>query len=303
MSEEHGRDSSNSHIVAPKHMRSFAEDLERGRSDTRRPLYDFDQEPLHEVGDEPQDTRPTRPTGAMPPVPPKKSWRRRLTIIGLSLLTLWLLLLILPIPFGTIQVIGSQKVTVADVMAAGNIRNPINLVQINPNHLEERLQHDLRVETAKVSYAFPLTLEVTIKDRKAAAVVATQFGFATLDRTGRVINIGPAIEDTTAPIISGVKLGNVLLGDMIESQAIKGALTYLSSLGEEGQKSISEINVGDTKQLVAYTVDGLPLRLGDMTDLDKKGPLSENMLRDIKARGVAAEYVDVNIKAPFIKTP
>lgn len=301
MSEEHGRDSSNSYIVEPKQMRSFAEDLEQNRR--ARPLYDFDQEPSDEEEIAPRRKVVKRPGGANGSSGPRRTWRKRLALIGLSLLALWLLLLVLPIPFGTIQVIGSDKVTVADVMAAGNIRNPINLVQINPNHLEERLQHDLRVETAKVSYAFPLTLEVTIKDRKAAAVVATQFGFATLDKAGRVINIGPAIEDTTAPIISGVKLGNVLLGDMIENQAIKGALTYLSSLSEEGTKSISEINVGDTKQLVAYTVDGLPLLLGDMTDLDKKGPLSENMLRDIKARGVAAEYVDVNVKAPFVKTP
>ena len=50
-------------------------------------------------------------------------------------------------------------------------------------------------------------------------------------------------------------------------------------------------------------MDGLPLHLGDTTDMDKKGPLSENMLRDVKARGVAAQYLDVNVKAPFIKTP
>ncbi|MBS4913754.1 MAG: FtsQ-type POTRA domain-containing protein [Veillonella sp.] len=299
MSEEYRNHTSKPHIVEPKRIASFAEDLEKSKVQSR-PLYDFNpepEEPVEEMGEEQGQRAPQKPPT------PKTGWRRRLTITGISLFVIWLILVIFPIPFGTIQVVGSQKVTVADVMAAGNIRNPVNLLQINPGHLEERLQHDLRVETVKVSYALPLTLQVTVTDRKAAAVVATQFGFATLDKTGRVINLGPAIEDTTAPIISGVKLGNVLLGDMIENQAIKGALTYLSSLSEEGVKNIAEINVGDTKQLVAYTVDGLPLRLGDMTELDKKGPLSENMLRDIKARGVAAEYVDVNLKAPFIKTP
>lgn len=298
MSEENRNHTSKPHIVEPKRIASFAEDLEKSRVQNR-PLYDFNPEPEEEPAEVPEETRHKAPKVPLP----KTGWRRRLTIAGLTLLAIWLILVIFPIPFGTIQVVGSQKVTVADVMAAGNIRNPVNLLQINPGHLEERLQHDLRVETVKVSYALPLTLQVSVTDRKAAAVVATQFGFATLDKTGRVINLGPAIEDTTAPIISGVKLGNVLLGDMIENQAIKGALTYLSSLSEDGVKNIAEINVGDTKQLVAYTVDGLPLRLGDMTDLDKKGPLSENMLRDIKARGVAAEYVDVNVKAPYIKTP
>lgn len=209
----------------------------------------------------------------------------------------------MPIPFGTITVTGSKNVTVSDVMAAGNIRYPINLLQINAGQLEERLQHDLRVDSVKVTYVLPLTLQVNVTERRPAAVVATQFGFATLDAKGQVINIGPAIEDTSATIISGIKLGNVLLGDTIDTPVIKGALSYLNSLSDEGRKEIAEINVGDVNQLIAYTVDGLPLHLGDTSDMDKKGPLSENMLRDVKARGVAAQYLDVNVKAPFIKTP
>ncbi|WP_295237786.1 FtsQ-type POTRA domain-containing protein [Veillonella sp.] len=266
-----------------------------------RHLYDFDQ---------PREEAPTYDDSlgggsGEPPEPPRRphAWRRRVVWGGGALLILWALLFMLPIPFGTIQVTGSDKVTVSDVMAAGNIHYPVNLLQINSGQLEERLQHDLRVETAKVTYVLPLTLQVNITERQPAAVVATQFGFATLDSAGRVINLGTAIEDTSAPIISGIKLGNVLLGDMIEEPVIKGALTYLTSLSVEGRKNIAEINVGDTQQLIAYTVDGLPLHLGDTTELDKKGPLSENMLRDVKARGVAAQYLDVNVKAPFIKTP
>lgn len=272
-------------------------------AESSRQLYDFDQP--HETQFAEYGNSAGGDNSQRPPEPPRHphAWRRRVVWCGGILLLLWALLFMLPIPFGTIQVTGSDKVTVSDVMAAGNIRYPINLLQINTSQLEERLQHDLRVETAKTTYVLPLTLQVTITERQPAAVVATQFGFATLDASGRVINMGPAIEDTAAPIISGIKLGNVLLGDLIEVPVIKGALTYLSSLSAEGRSSIAEINVGDTQQLIAYTVDGLPLHLGDTTELDKKGPLSENMLRDVKARGVAAQYLDVNVKAPFIKTP
>lgn len=269
---------------------------------TDRPLYAFDSNYSAAAdSDEPGYYQ----NGGEPPEPPKHphAWRRRIVLIGAGVLLLWLLLFILPIPFGSITVTGSQNVTVSDVMAAGNIRYPVNLLQINASQLEERLQHDLRVDSVKVTYVLPLTLQVNVTERRAAAVVATQFGFATLDAKGQVINVGAAIEDTSALIISGIKLGNVLLGDQIDEPVIKGALTYLNSLSDEGRKQIAEINVGDANQLIAYTVDGLPLHLGDTTDMDKKGPLSENMLRDVKARGVAAQYLDVNVKAPFIKTP
>ena len=63
---------------------------------------------------------------------------------------------------------------------------------------------------------------MNVTERRPAAVVGDAVRFATLDAKGQVINIGPAIEDTSATIISGIKLGNVLLGDTIDTPVIKG---------------------------------------------------------------------------------
>lgn len=244
-------------------------------------------------GEEPPQRPPHRPR--------VHQWRHRAMIVGLVLVVLWAILFIFPIPFGTLVVTGSKDVTVDDVIAAGDIRRPVNLLQINPGHLEERLTHDLRIDTAKVTYVFPLTLQVTVTDRKPIAVVATQFGFAAIDKTGRVIRIGPAIEDTNVPLISGIKLGNVLLGDTLSEEAVKAAITYLAALNLDWRKNISEINVGDLNAITAYTTEGLPLHLGDTQNLDKKAQLTENMVTDVKTRGVNAQYLDVNINAPYIK--
>lgn len=238
--------------------------------------------------------RPTRKQRA-------HKWRHRAMIIGLTLVALWAILFIFPIPFGNLVVSGSKDVTVDDVIAAGDIRRPVNLLQINPGHLEERLTHDLRIDTAKVTYVFPLTLQVTVTDRKPIAVVTTQFGFAAIDKTGRVIRIGPAIEDTNVPLVSGIKLGNVLLGDTMTEESVKAAVTYLVALNPDWRKNISEINVGDLNAITAYTTEGLPLHLGNTQELDKKAQLTENMVTDVKTRGVNAQYLDVNINAPYIK--
>ncbi len=244
--------------------------------------------------------------GEEPPQRPRRKqrvhkWRHRAMIVGLTLVALWAILFIFPIPFGTLVVTGSKDVTIDDVIAAGDIRRPVNLLQINPGHLEERLTHDLRIDTAKVTYVFPLTLQVTVTDRKAIAVVPTQFGFAAIDKTGRVIRIGPAIEDTNVPLISGIKLGNVLLGDTLKDESVKAAVTYLAALNPDWRKNISEINVGDLNAITAYTTEGLPLHLGNTQDLDKKAQLTENMVTDVKTRGVNAQYLDVNIGTPYIK--
>ena len=117
-----------------------------------------------------------------------------------------------------------------------------------------------------------------------------------------VIASSPTIPDTTVPIISGVRLGNALLGDTIEAAGIRVAIAYMEAFTEDKRKQIGEINVGDAEKIIAYTVDGLPIHIGDQNNLEEKAKITTDMLVDIAQRHVNAEYIDVNIKTPFIKT-
>ena len=111
---------------------------------------------------------------------------------------------------------------------------------------------------------------VNVVERKAVAVVPAQFGYLTLDSKGQVIASEPAIQDTSVPMISGVKAGNILLGDTVVDKPILAALEYLNSLDEETFKNIAEVNIGDPDAIMAYTVSGVQIRLGDGKDLAKK---------------------------------
>ena len=208
----------------------------------------------------------------------------------------------LPLPIGQIQVTGNSQLTSEDVVHIGDLGYPVNILRVRTGALEERLQKDIRVDMAHVSYALPLTLQVDVKERKALVVVPSQFGFVSLDRQGMVIASSATIPDTTVPIISGVRLGNALLGDTIEAEGIRGAIAYMEAFTEEGRKKIGEINVGDADKMIAYTVEGLPIHIGDRNNLEEKAKITADMLVDIAQRHVSAEFIDVNIKSPFIKT-
>lgn len=208
----------------------------------------------------------------------------------------------LPLPIGQIQVTGNSQLTSEDVVHIGDLGYPVNILRVRTGALEERLQKDIRVDTVHVSYALPLTLQVDVKERKAMVVVPSQFGFVSLDRHGMVIASSATIPDTTVPIISGVRLGNALLGDTIEAEGIRGAIAYMEAFTEDTRKQIGEINVGDADKMIAYTVEGLPIHIGDRNNLEEKAKITTDMLVDISQRHVSAEFIDVNIKSPFIKT-
>lgn len=227
--------------------------------------------------------------------------RRKIAFYIAGGLVLLIALCTLPLPIGTIRITGSQTITEKDVIAIGELSTPVNILSVRRSRLEERLQQDLRVETAKVTYQLPLVLDVAIEERKALLVGQTQFGYVSIDRKGQIIHTGPAIADTKATILSGVKLGNVLLGDVITNESILGAMKYLEALSPEERARIGEINVGDSEGLVAYTIEGLPIHIGDLKDLPEKARLTGDMLSDLKAKHIRAQYINVNVKSPFYK--
>ena len=112
---------------------------------------------------------------------------------------------------------------------------------------------------------------VRVVERKAIAVIPAQFGYLTLDKNGQVIASDSVIEDTTVPMISGVKGGNILLGDMVTDKPIVQALDYLRALDDDTFKQICrKFNIGDPNNMMAYTVSGIQIRLGDGEDLKKQ---------------------------------
>ena len=233
----------------------------------------------------------------------KPFYRKRGTYAWLAVVIVGFLLLLAlaPISFGSVKVEGLQVLSQDEIFRVAKISRPINVVQLATADISRRLNGDLRIASAKVDREFPATIRIQVEERRPIAVVATEFGFAVFDKTGLVIAEGPTITRTDVPFITGKKLGNVLLGDTVTDDALRKALAYLSYLSLKGSEQISEINIGDTTQLIAYTRDDIPIHLGTVENAAEQAPLSENMLKDIRLRNLTVDYVDVNVGAPYIK--
>lgn len=206
-----------------------------------------------------------------------------------------------PVPFGKVVVEGNKQMGVDEVYRVARIGRPINILQLSTADMERRLRGDLRVASADVSRSFPAEIHISIQERVPLAMLHSEFGIVTVDKTGMVVGVDPVIKDTQAPFISGKKLGNILLGDTISDTDVVKALAYLAHLSPQGWNQISEVNVSNPDQITVYTRDDIPVRLGKIENPAEQAPLSENMLKDIRVRNLAVLYVDANIGAPYIK--
>ena len=213
----------------------------------------------------------------------------------------FLALFFLPVPLGNISLSGTEALTAEDVLFEGRIRQPVNVLQVSSSELAQRLSKDIRVEEVTVSRKFPFTLEVDIKDRKPLGIIQDEFGYAFVDKTGMVMDTAPSINQVDVPLITGKRMGNLLLGDTVASGELEQALDFLNHLSPEGLKVFSEVNIGNSDNIKAYTRDGITVRLGSGNDMAGQAQLAENMVGDVKARGLSVEYIDANPGSPFIK--
>ena len=76
----------------------------------------------------------------------------------------------------------------------------------------------------------------------------------------------------------------------------------MRALDDDTFKQIAEINIGDPNNMLAYTVSGVQIRLGNGEDLKNKAELTASMLKDLSKSQGNVQYIDVNPSAPFIKT-
>lgn len=229
-------------------------------------------------------------------------YKRYCIAVSAALLVLVALLFLLPVPFGAVLLSGNEAVTEEDVLFEGNIRKPVNVLQVSASDLERRLKGDVRIASVTVTREFPFYIRVQMTERKPEAVIRTDFGFAFLDGEGFVTATVPALSGKMYPVITGKRLGNVLLGDVEKNGDVRKALLFISALSEEGRAGFSEVNIGNPDQITAYTREGLAVRLGAAEDMEKQAPLAEKMVSSVRAQHLNASYIDAsNLKSPVIR--
>ena len=265
-------------------------------NDFRRELHEGkipEQKPREETEVTPEDPSQDIEAKEAPRVSRKKKRkgfriRQSILLAGGGLLLAALGIFLLPLPLGYIHF-------------EGQIRQPVNVLQISASGLAERLSHDIRVAHVEVSRGFPFVLEVHIEDREPLAIMQAEYSYIVLDKEGMVIDSVQSIRKGDVAMITGKRMENLLLGDTVSQEDLDKALAFLNALSPEGQRFFSEINIGNPENIRAYTRDGITVRLGSGSDMEAQAKLAENMVGDVKARGLSVEYVDANLSSPFIK--
>jgi len=203
--------------------------------------------------------------------------------------------------FGSVVVEGNSLLTQEELFRISGVPERFNIFQLNTQDIRERLSGDLRIANVEVSRNFPATIVIRITERKPLIYVATNYGFAEMDRTGLILAAYKSLRTVNIPILTGVTLTNQYVGDTIPPGPIGDILFFLENLDADTFNQISEINIRSDGYLSAYTTHPIQIRLGSNERLADKAKLTIDILQEINQKKLAIDYVDLNFAAPIIK--
>ena len=209
-------------------------------------------------------------------------------------------------PFFTlenIKLVGAKYLTQEDILRIGEIYLGEPLFKLETDQVQSRLSKDLRIEEVSVKRNLPHTLEVTIKERRPIATVACNYGYLDLDHDGTVLDSYKSLKTMKIPMINGVSVRDLYIGDKVDDALIKKILDFLQRLDEDTLNGISEVAFVEEDYVVMYTATerAVQIRIGKLERLDEKARLTEDFLRDLETNPHPVEYIDFNYTAPFIK--
>ena len=175
------------------------------------------------------------------------------------------------------------------------------LFELKTDEMTTNLLRDLRIESAVVRRQLPHKIEMDIVERIPVATVACDYGYLDFDRQGKVIASYRSLKGADIPIITGVKLRDLYIGDDNNDPQVAQAISFLARIDPADIGEISEVSIRNPDAVVAYTKTALPIRLGQLTGIPDKAALTQDFLRDQKTTRHTVEYVDFSYDAPFIK--
>ncbi|MFA6074724.1 MAG: FtsQ-type POTRA domain-containing protein [Negativicutes bacterium] len=234
----------------------------------------------------------------------KKKWRDVLVVVTIILIVIAVTAFIFS-PYcavGTVQLSGNKSVSLDDICREGQIRNPVNIIRLQPAVIEGLLKKDLRIASVEVERKWwPPTLSIKITENAVMAYIFSNYGTLSLDKKGMVVAAQKTFSNYDAPLITGVRLSDEYVGDYARNKEVVAATEFLARLESTTFDLISEVKLQNSQEVYLLLTDGLQVRLGDFSRADVKSKYIKQMIKEIAEKNFAISLIDLKFEPPTMR--
>lgn len=152
------------------------------------------------------------------------------------------------------------------------------------------------INTIKIKSKFPNKLIINIIERKAIASIKFSGGFAIVDDSGVVLETTSDILKVKKPIVSGITIKELIVGEELLNQndKIKLGMEIISNIkSAKILNNISLVDISNVENIYMVTPQGINVLIGEGKNLNEKMIVLEKILLNLHERGKTSGYVDM----------
>lgn len=201
-----------------------------------------------------------------------------------------------------IRLVGARRTSASEVARAIAVGDLGNLLLVSTTEVETKVEELPWVKAAEVDRMLPDTLRVKVTERRPFVVLSLGAARWSLDRHGRVLTAGAAVDDL--PTLGGVEVDAVEVGAFIEAPEVASGLRTLRSLAPGLRRRVVAVFAPSLERLTLSLDSGLLVRYGAAERLAAKNAVLQAILERVAAGGKPPAYVDVRVPtSPAIGPP
>lgn len=195
------------------------------------------------------------------------------------------------------QLVGLNR---QDVLLISNLKEPVNILNIDRTSLKQKLSSDLRIKNVNLTYAFPLKLVVNIEENAPLVCLVSKYAFFEVDENSQILKVSRGITNPNIPILSGVSVESAFVGDKIQDTTAQNVIEFLKGLDSDSRAAVSDISLKNNIVEV-MTMGRRRIILGTPETVAAKASDYNIVMKQIRDQNLSVEYVNLSYDRPFIK--
>ncbi|MDD2400607.1 MAG: FtsQ-type POTRA domain-containing protein [Clostridia bacterium] len=206
----------------------------------------------------------------------------------------------------SVKIDGCCIATHEEVLKLSGLTLGTNLFKIDLQELNDKVKMHPIIKSLIVRREYPNILNITVTERSPVALIVGDGAYFAVDIEGICIRKVQNLQELNFPVISGVVVGGKEQkpGMDLSTSGLEAALELIHCMDKVFLANIAEIEASSAYSLTIKTIQGVEIRFGEPTELERKFKIIEELL--VKNGEIinnqTVEYIDLRYKSlPVIK--
>jgi len=196
---------------------------------------------------------------------------------------------------------GNDYLSKDEIIYKSQIKLGENIFKLDLKKSIEFLKQEPWIKELEIKRIIPNKIIISLKEREGAAIVYISEECYILSKEGIVLSKIDKQEGLSIPLISGLKIARVKIGETIDKPEFRTALEIINSANVILPKEFYKVKIFASDDFLLFNIDDtLKVRVNKPEEIINKGNLLREALGKIVKEKLPVEYIDMRFKDSVI---